>query len=154
MNTRDIALIQASVARLLPMGDFAVRRFFVHLLAIDPSLQRCLPVLTPADGQRLMQRLGHLVHSLDTPSTSMAMLRELLNCSSSQPRSASRLGKLARAAMMTLHELLGPAFDTRSRSAWSALYFLALGVMADAAEQRPVAVQRPVAEQRAEAVPA
>ena len=131
MNALEIPLVQASFARLLPLADRAVPRFYANLLAIDPALRVSVPRDLRLSGPALMLRLGQMINCLDRPHVSMPLLRALLHSDLRQPRSTAHLAKVARAAMMTLQQLLGPELDGPCRAAWGPLYFLALGVIAE-----------------------
>jgi methyl-accepting chemotaxis protein len=131
MNHQEVTLVQASFARLLPLADRAVPRFYANLLAIDPTLRASVPRNLRVSGPALMLRLGQMINSLDRPHVSMPLLRAMLHSDQRQPRNTAHLAKVARAAMTTLMQLLGPELDGPCRAAWGALYFLALGVIAE-----------------------
>lgn len=122
MTPDQIALVQASFARLAPQADAVATAFYARLFQIDPGLRAMFPVDLGPQRAKLMQMLGAAVRGLDDVPALLPVVAALGRRHAGygvQPRHYDTVG---RALLDTLASGLGADFTPSLRQAWSAVY--------------------------------
>jgi hypothetical protein len=64
MTPAQVACVQRSFAQLRPRADPVAARFYQYLFILDPSVRPLFPDDLTAQGRKLMDMLGLVVHGL------------------------------------------------------------------------------------------
>jgi hemoglobin-like flavoprotein len=134
MTPDEIALVQASFRRVVPIKDQAAALFYGRLFEIDPSTK---PLFTGVDmsqqGAKLMATLGLVVGALNQPDkvipAAQALARKHVGYGVTEPQYAS----VGAALLWALETGLGAAYTPEVAAAWTSAYQLLSGVMVAAA---------------------
>ena len=77
MTPAHIADVQQSFAQLRPQADTVAARFYQRLLTLDPSVRPLFPDDLTAQGRKLMDMLGLVVHGLPRVDTLLPAVQAL-----------------------------------------------------------------------------
>jgi methyl-accepting chemotaxis protein len=127
LDAKQIALVQASFARVEPIADAAAAMFYERLFALDPSLVRLFKGDRVAQGRKLMQMIGAAVRGLGDLDRLVPVVRQLGARHVGYGVQPAHYDTVGAALLWTLDKGLGAAFTPDVRSAWTAVY----GVLAD-----------------------
>ena len=130
MHESEIALVQDSWEKVVPIADTAAKLFYNRLFDIDPSLKELFSQTDMAEQRKkLMQIITVAVRGLQR-------IDELLPAIEAMGRRHSGYGvreehytTVATALLWTLEQGLGPAFTPDVRSAWVETYTILSAVM-------------------------
>ena len=122
MTPQQIDLVRASFAKVLYQKETAGRLFYDRLFEIAPEVRPLFKTEIDVQARKLMDTLAVAVGALrDTPglTATLQALGQRHDAYGAEPRHYARVGE---ALLWTLEKGLGPAFDSDTRAAWTALY--------------------------------
>jgi hemoglobin-like flavoprotein len=133
MTPAQVACVQQSFAQVRPRADTVAARFYQRLFTLDPSVRPLFPEDLSAQGRKLMDMLGLVVHGLPRVDTIRPAVQAL-------GRRHVQYGvhpehyKTVRAALLwTLEQECGAGFTPEVREAWAAAYTVLADIMTTAA---------------------
>lgn len=136
MTPRQIELVQASFARVAPIGDQAAALFYGRLFETEPGMR---PLFAHTDlaaqGRKLMAAIGFVVGALRQPEAMLDAVRELGRRHRGYGVQEHHYAAVGAALLWTLERGLGAGFTPETREAWAAAYGLLSGVMTGAARE-------------------
>ena len=133
MTPTQIALVQASFARVHPMLEPAAQMFYDRLFELDPSLRSLFRSSRDAQAQKLAQALTVVVKGLAHPAQLRGAIEALGRRHAGYGVRAGHYRTVGEALIWTLDQGLGPAFTPEVRAAWVAAYGWLAFVMREAA---------------------
>ena len=122
MTPQQIALIQESWRKVLPISDTAAELFYSRLFALDPSLKPLFKGDMKAQGRKLMSMLGTVVSGLGSFDRLAPAVRELGRRHDAYGAQPLHYRTVAEALLWTLKQGLGDAFTEETELAWVAAY--------------------------------
>lgn len=135
VNEDQVALVQASFAKVAPIAPQAAALFYGRLFEIDATAR---PLFASADmaeqGAKLMATLGTVVAGLKRPEQVVPAAQALARRHVGYGVQESHYASVGAALLWTLREGLGEAFTPEVEAAWGAAYTLVAGVMIEAAK--------------------
>ena len=126
---RQIALVQASWRRVLPISDLAAELFYRRLFELDRSLERLFHGDMAVQGQKLMTMLATVVGKLDRLGALLPAVERLGRAHVGYGVEPAHYDTVGVALLDTLRAGLGDAFDVETERAWAAAYRTLAGVM-------------------------
>ena len=136
LSAGDIALVQASFQRVLPIADEAAALFYARLFELDPSLRSLFRNDLKAQGRALMGMLRVAVAGLTRLDQIVPAVQALGRRHAAYGVTDAHYATVASALLWTLERGLGDAFTPETRAAWVAVYTLLAGTMQQAAAYR------------------
>lgn len=133
MNPEQIALVQDSFRKVVPIAATAADLFYDRLFAIAPEVRTLFPDDLKEQKRKLIAMLATAVtnlHQVDTIALAVADLGRRHDDYGVKPEHYEPVGA---ALLWTLEQGLGPDFTPPVREAWTGAYLLLAGVMQDAA---------------------
>lgn len=138
MNTADIALVQGSFRRIVPIADQAAALFYARLFEIDPSVRPLFHGNLQEQGRKLIAMLAAAVSMLEQPDKLQPTLRALGARHADYGVREEHYSSVGAALLWTLEKGLGPSFTADVARAWAQLFRLVADTMIDA-QRRAVA---------------
>lgn len=132
MTPADIALVQISFRRIVPLADQAAALFYARLFELDPALRRLFRGDMQQQGRKLMTMLGTAVDSLDRLDTFLPAVRALGTRHRHYGVIEEHYASVGAALIWTLQKGLGAEFTTAVADAWTHAYSLVANTMIDA----------------------
>ena len=129
MTPRQVALVQASFSKIVPIREQAAALFYNRLFAIDPSTRSLFRGDMKSQGAKLMAAIGAVVKSLDRIDTILDDLRTLARCHHRYGVREEHYASVGAALLWTLEQGLGFDFTPDVRRAWATAYDLLSGAM-------------------------
>ena len=127
MDPKQMALVQESFAKVLPIADSAAAIFYKRLFETAPELKALFKGDMTQQGKRLMGMIGIAVSKLnDLPALAPA-LHDLGRRHAGYGVKPENYATVGGALLWTLEQGLGVAFTKEVKQAWTAVY----GVLAD-----------------------
>ncbi|MFV8819038.1 globin domain-containing protein [Haliea sp. E17] len=120
MTPIQIALVQDSWARIVPMADQFSLLFYQRLAKTTPTLSRRLEASDPAQASQLMALLNTAVATLDLVENLAPALRALGQRMRAEGVSAAELQQAQEALLWTISQALGNRADSQTTAAWRA----------------------------------
>lgn len=139
MDKTQIALVEQSFAKVLPIKDVAADLFYGHLFEIAPDVKPMFKGDLIAQGMKLMAALTFVVNGLRNPDAIVPTAQELAVRHVSYGVEKAHYAPVGEALIWTLGQGLGDAFTDEVKDAWLAAYALLSSVMIDAAYQEAAA---------------
>lgn len=139
MTAAEIALVQTSFRKVLPIADHVTALFYVRLFELDPSLRRQTCGEREEQGRRLARTIDGLVRRLPRFGELQPALRRL---GARQARHGARDEHYAYAGtalVWSLEKALGPEFTPPVKSAWTRFFVELASTMLDGAHLHQVA---------------
>lgn len=134
MTPRQIELVQASFARVAPIGDQTAALFYGRLFETEPGTRALFAHADlAAQGRKLMAAIGLVVGALRQPEAMLDAVRDLARRHRGYGVQEHHYAAVGAALLWTLERGLGEGFTTETREAWAAAYGLLSGVMIEAA---------------------
>ena len=133
MNPADIALVKASLLKVLPIADQAAALFYARLFELDPSLRPMFRGDMTEQGRKLMTMIATAVGALDRVETIVPAVRQLGQRHGSYGVREEHYATVGLALLWTLDKGLGPDFTPAVRDAWTSTYTLLANTMIEAA---------------------
>lgn len=134
MKEEQIALVQDSFAKVVPIKEAAAEIFYARLFEIAPQVS---PMFKETDlgeqGTKLMATLGVVVNGLKNLEAIVPVAQDLAKRHIGYGVEAQHYEPVGEALIYTLEKGLGDAFDVPTRDAWIAAYTILSTVMINAA---------------------
>ena len=129
MTPRQVALVQESFAKILPIREQAAALFYDRLFALDPSTRPLFRGDMKSQGAKLMAAIGAVVKSLDRLDTILDDVRALARRHHRYGVRQEHYASVGAALLWTLEQGLGFDFTPDVRRAWATAYDLLSGPM-------------------------
>ena len=133
MNTTQIALVQASFAKVAPIAAAAAEMFYKRLFELDPTLSKLFRGDMTEQGAKLMAMIGAAVRGLDRLDTLVPVVQKLGVRHTAYGVRDQDYDTVGAALLWTLEKGLGTEFTHEVRGAWTEVYGLLAQTMKDAA---------------------
>lgn len=135
MTPQQIAELETSFRKVVPIAAPAAKLFYATLFTMDPSLRPLFAGTDPeAQGRKLMAAIGFVVGHLRRPEALMPAVRELGRRHAGYGAEPRHYETVGAALIATLEEGLGADFTEATRQAWLAAYRMLAETMIEAAE--------------------
>ena len=135
MTPHQIALVQQSFTKMLPIRETAAALFYERLFATDPSTRPLFRSDMVAQGGKLMAAIATVVRSLDHLEPMMDRIRALARRHVGYGVRDTHYASVGAALLWTLEQGLGDEFTAEVRDAWAAAYQMLSSTMMEAAAQ-------------------
>jgi nitric oxide dioxygenase len=135
MTPQQIALVQQSFAKVLPIHEQAAALFYDRLFAIDPSTRPLFRGDMKTQGAKLMAAIAVVVKSLNRIDTMLDDLRGLARRHDRYGVQESHYASVGEALLWTLEQGLGADFTPDLRAAWAGAYRLLSETMIEATDR-------------------
>ena len=136
MTPHQIALVQQSFAKVLPIRETAAALFYDRLFAIDPSTRPLFRRDIAAQGAKLMAAIATIVRSLDDLEPMMDRIRALARRHVQYGVTDAHYASVGAALLWTLEQGLGADFTAEVQDAWATAYHMLSSTMMEAAAER------------------
>ena len=133
MTPAQIADVQQSFAQLRPQADTVAARFYQRLLTLDPSVRPLFPDDLTAQGRKLMDMLGLVVHGLPRVDTILPAVQALGRRHVQYGVQPEHYKTVGAALLWALEQELGAAWTPAVREAWTTAYTVLAELMTAAA---------------------
>lgn len=132
MTPDQIALVQQSFAKVVPISATAADLFYTRLFETAPDLRAMFPDDLSTQKVKLMAMLGTVVGSLDRLDTLLPSVRALGQRHAGYNVSAADYVPVGAALLWTLEQGLGDAFTPAVHDAWATAYRILSSTMINA----------------------
>ena len=122
MTPQQVALIQESWRKVLPISDTAAELFYSRLFALDPTLKRLFKHDLKLQGRKLMAMLNTVVYGLSNFERIENAVRQLGQRHDGYGVQPLHYRTVGEALLWTLKQGLGDAFTEETELAWVAAY--------------------------------
>ncbi len=136
VNDRQIELVQASWAKLAPIGEQAAALFYDKLFELDPALKSLFRGDMHEQGQKLVQMIDVAVRGLCHLEAIVPALQALGRRHAGYGVKDHYYDTVAAALLSTLELGLCDGFTTEVREAWTDVYMLLATTMQAASRER------------------
>jgi nitric oxide dioxygenase len=131
----QIALVQTSFQKVLPIADVAAQLLYQRLFELDPSLRSLFRRDMATQRQMVMATLRLGVESLNDPARIVPALRALGAKHVAYGVKEADYATVGAALLWALEQGLGGDFTSETRAAWAAAYDLLSSPMIEAAAE-------------------
>ena len=135
MTPKQIELIRASWAKVMPISEPAAEMFYEKLFELDPELKLLFKTDLKEQGRKLMTMINIVVNSLDNLEAVVPVAQESGVRHAGYGVKDKDYDTVAEALLWTLGEGLGDDFTDEVNEAWTEAYVVLSGTMKDAANQ-------------------
>lgn len=135
MNHKQIELVQASFANVLPIAETAAKLFYKRLFELDPSLRSMFHGDMKQQGKKLMDMIALVVVNLRNIERVLPGVRALGKRHAGYRVQDEHYDTVGAALLWTLGRGLGDAFTADVRDAWAAAYEVLATTMKEAAAE-------------------
>jgi hemoglobin-like flavoprotein len=132
MTPQQIALVQASFARVVPIAGTAADLFYSRLFEIAPDLRGMFPEDMALQKKKLMVMLGFAVNGLKRLDLLLPTVHALGERHAGYGVEAEDFAPVGAALLWTLEQGLGDEFTPEVAEAWAAAYEILSRAMIDA----------------------
>jgi hemoglobin-like flavoprotein len=146
MTPRQIALVQESWKRVLPLGDQAAELLYARLFSLEPSLEKLFKGDLREQGRKLMAMVSAAVSSLTRLDSIVPIVQALGRRHAGYGVEARHYAIVEEALVWTLGQGLGAGFTREVEDAWRTAYGVLATTMKTAAGQRSAAALTPILE--------
>ena len=122
MTPHQIALIQESWRKVLPISDIAAELFYSRLFALEPSIKPMFKGDLKLQGRKLMTMLNTVVYGLSSFERLEHAVKQLGQRHDGYGVQPSHYATVAEALLWTLKQGLGDGFTEETELAWAAAY--------------------------------
>lgn len=129
MTPQQVALIQESWRKVLPISDTAAELFYSRLFTLDPSLKPLFKGELKLQGRKLMAMLNTVVYGLSDLSRLAPAVKDLGRRHDGYGVRPAHYHTVGEALLWTLKQGLGDAFDEETELAWFTAYGQLAGIM-------------------------
>ena len=133
MTPRQVALVQDSWKKIVPIKDMAALLFYARLFELDPSLRPHFRKPLDMQGRKLMAMLGTAVGCLGRLEELTPTVEELGRRHAVYGVKDENYDTVAAAFLWMLEQALDLDFTPEVRDAWTTAYTTLANVMKDAA---------------------
>jgi len=137
MKPHQIALVQESFRKVMPIADTAASLFYARLFELDPALRPLFKGDMKRQGAMLMSMIASAVRGLSDPNALVPVLTALGRRHAGYGVMDAHYTTVAEALLWTLEQGLGDEFTPETRSAWVAAYTMMATVMQQGAREMP-----------------
>ena len=117
---------------MLPNSEMAANLFYGRLFEIDPSTKVLFKGDMKEQGKKLMNMITAAVNGLNDLDGLVPVVQDLGRRHGGYGVQDKHYGSVASALLWTLEQVLGDAFTTEVKMAWTEAYMLLAAVMKDA----------------------
>ena len=139
MTPQQIALVQSTWSKVVPIQEQAARLFYDKLFEMDPSLRPLFKGDMVEQGRKLMAMINTAVNGLTRLNEIVPAVQALGRRHVGYGVKEAHYETVGAALLWTLEQGLGPSFTPEVRQAWATAYGLLAGVMKEAAAATAVA---------------
>jgi len=132
MRPQQIALVQTSFAKVVPIAGTAADLFYARLFEIAPDVRPLFPDDLSQQKKKLMAMIGTAVASLSRLDTLMPVVRALGERHAGYGVKAEHFTPVGAALLWALAQGLGDEFTPQVGDAWATAYGLLSQAMIDA----------------------
>lgn len=129
MNASDVALVQDSFKKVVPIADVAADLFYGRLFEVAPQVKPMFKGDMKEQGRKLMTTLGVVVTGLTQLETVLPAASALAKQHVSYGVKAEHYPIVGGALLWTLEKGLGDAWTPELASAWTTAYGTLSGYM-------------------------
>ena len=137
MTPEQIALVQGTWAKVVPIKDTAAELFYGRLFEVDPALRTLFKGDMKEQGRKLMAMINVAVAALDKLDTIVPAVKDLGRRHSGYGVKPQDYGTVATALLWTLEKGLGDAFTPAVKEAWTETYMVLAQTMQAASARAP-----------------
>ena len=137
MTPEEIALVQGTWQKVVPIKDKAAELFYGKLFELDASLKPMFKGDMKEQGGKLMAMITAAVGGLTQLDKLVPAVQDLGKRHAGYGVKNEHYGTVATALVWTLEQGLGPAFTPDVKAAWVKTYTTLAKVMLDAAATAP-----------------
>lgn len=134
MTPQQIALVQESFARVVPIAPQAADIFYARLFEVAPQVRPLFPNDMSEQKSKLMTMLGVAVNGLTRLDEILPAVQKLGERHAEYGAEAAHYPVVGSALLFTLEKGLGDSWSGDLADAWSDAYAMLSGVMIEAAE--------------------
>ncbi len=135
MTPVQIALVQESLKKVVPIKDAAASMFYDRLFMLDPSLRPLFKGDMTEQGRKLMAMIATVVGGLTRLESIVPAVEALGQRHGEYGVQPSHYGTVGEALLWALEQGLGEAFTDDVKEAWVAAYGILSSTMIAAAEK-------------------
>ena len=135
MTKQQVALVQQTFMKVLPISDLAAGLFYKKLFEMDPSVRPMFKGDMNEQGRKLMLMIGMAVTGLSTPNEILGLVADLGRRHAEYGVVDIHYDTVRSALLWTLNQGLGPEFTPEAEAAWAEAYDFLAKVMKDAARK-------------------
>ncbi len=125
----QVQLVESSFDQLLAEGDAAIVRFYERLFETAPEVRGLFPADIARQSRKFLQSLKLIVHSLSATERAALVLQRLGDQHRGYGVEAGHYDVVGQVLVDTLEEILGDAFTSDVREAWSSAFRLISSIM-------------------------
>lgn len=133
MTSDQIALVQSSFHKVLPIREQAAALFYGRLFDLDPALKPLFKGDMKEQGLKLMAMIATAVGGLRQLDQIVPAVQALARRHVGYGVQASHYATVGAALLWTLEQGLGPDFTPEVKEAWASCYGLLSSTMQEAA---------------------
>lgn len=142
MTPEQVALVQGSFKKVVPIADTAADMFYTKLFEIDPAVRPLFPEDLSDQGKKLMQMIATAVNNLHQVDTIVPAVQELGKRHVGYGVKDAHYDSVGAALLDTLEKGLGDDWTPETATAWTETYTTLAGVMKDAAAEVPTTPEK------------
>jgi hemoglobin-like flavoprotein len=132
MTPDQIALVQTSFQKVVPIAGTAADLFYNRLFEIAPQTRPLFPTDLSEQKKKLMAMLATAVTNLHRLETILPAVKALGQRHKGYGVTVDHYTPVGAAVLWTLEQGLGPDFTPDTKTAWTAAYTALAGVMTEA----------------------
>lgn len=132
MTPEQIALVQASFQKVVPIAGTAADFFYDRLFETAPATRALFPQDLTEQKKKLMAMLATAVSNLHKLETILPAVKALGQRHKGYGVTAEQYAPVGAALLWTLEKGLGPDFTPETKVAWTEAYTSLAGVMTSA----------------------
>lgn len=140
MTPTDVALVQISFRRIVPIADQAVALFYARLFELDPAARTLFRGNMEKQGRRLVSLLATAIDSLDRLDSLLPAVRDFGARHRQYGAIEEHYASTGAALVWALQKCLGAEFTHAVAEAWTAAYSLLAHALIDAQRAARTAV--------------
>lgn len=133
MTPDQIAVVQSSFARVVPIKEQAAALFYDRLFTIDPLTRTMFKSDIAEQGNKLMAALGMVVAGLQNLPKILPAVQDMARRHATYGVEDRHYDSVGQALLWTLQQGLGPEFNAEVSDAWATAYTTLAGAMKAAA---------------------
>jgi hemoglobin-like flavoprotein len=141
MTPAQVALVQASFAKVAPVADQAAQIFYDRLFAVAPQVRSLFPNDLTEQRRKLMATLAVVVNALDKLETVLPAASALAKRHVSYGAQPAHYPVVGEALLWTLQRGLGDTWTDDVAAAWTAAYTTLSNFMISEAYAKPQAAE-------------
>ncbi len=134
MTPHEIALVQTTFKKVVPIADTAAKLFYDKLFDLDPSLKALFKSDMTEQGAKLMTMIGMAVNSLSDLPGLIPVVQSLGVRHVDYGVEEEHYATVGEALLWTLEQGLGDEFTEQVRAAWTKTYTTLANTMIEASK--------------------